>query len=231
MVDPWKMVTEGSSCDCSKVLLTLLGVTMNYNGQFKKATIKQQTQATRAMYAIINKAKKLCLPIDIQIQLFDAMVKPILLYGSEVWGFKNIDIIEKVHLKFLKIILSLNKSTTTSMVYGELGRYPLSTCVNVRIIGFWGRLLTGNENKLSLMLYKTMLKLSINKNVHFQWLDKVKSILNDCGLSYVWESQSFPSCSWLKQSVQQSNRDQFVQNWQAQISDGNKCINYRIFKT
>ncbi len=37
-----------------------------------------------------------------QLELFDKMVKPILLYGSEIWGFGNNDIIERVHLKYIK---------------------------------------------------------------------------------------------------------------------------------
>ena len=37
------------------------------------------------------------LSVKIQLDLFDKMVKPILLYGCEVWGFSNNDIIEKVH--------------------------------------------------------------------------------------------------------------------------------------
>jgi hypothetical protein len=32
------------------------------------------------------------------------MVKPILLYGCEIWGFGNNDVLEKVHLKFCKMI-------------------------------------------------------------------------------------------------------------------------------
>jgi hypothetical protein len=64
--------------------------------------------------------------LDIQLELFDALVKPILLYGSEVWGFQNMVNIERVHLKFMKRILAVNKSTTSSMVYGELGRMSLA---------------------------------------------------------------------------------------------------------
>jgi hypothetical protein len=210
---------------------TYLGVVFNYNGRFNKAIAKQQTQATRAMYAVLNKSKKLCLPVDIQIQLFDAMVKLILLYGSEVWGFQNLEIIEKVHLKFMKIILSLNKSTSSCMVYGELGRYPLKYSINTRMISYWGRLLTGKENKLSVVLYKTMLKQSSNNVESYQWLDKVKSILNECGLSYVWENQTFSSLSWLKHSVQQISQDQYKQNWHSDVTEGRKCLNYRIFKT
>jgi hypothetical protein len=42
-----------------------------------------------------------------------------------VWGFSNNDILEKIHLKFCKILLNLKTSTPSYMVYGELGRYPI----------------------------------------------------------------------------------------------------------
>jgi hypothetical protein len=57
------------------------------------------------------------------------IVKPILLYGGEIWGFGNIDIIERVHLKFCKLILNLKKSTPNFMIYGELG--DLHFCWNL----------------------------------------------------------------------------------------------------
>jgi hypothetical protein len=38
--------------------------------------------------------------------LFDSLVEPIILYGSEVWGFENIQIMEKINLKFCKRILN-----------------------------------------------------------------------------------------------------------------------------
>jgi hypothetical protein len=39
------------------------------------------------------------------------MVKPILLYGSEIWGFsKNIQGLEKVQLRFCKLLLKLKTS-------------------------------------------------------------------------------------------------------------------------
>jgi hypothetical protein len=53
------------------------------------------------------------------------MVKPILLYGCEIWGFGNNDVLEKVHLKFCKMILNLKTSTPNYMIYGDLGRYPV----------------------------------------------------------------------------------------------------------
>ena len=61
------------------------------------------------------------------------MVKPILLYDCEIWGFRNNDVLEKVHLKFCKTILNLKTSTPNYMIYGELGRYPVEIDIKIRI--------------------------------------------------------------------------------------------------
>jgi hypothetical protein len=42
-----------------------------------------------------------------------------LTYGSEIWGYENIDILEKVHVKICKLLLNLKTSTPTFMLYGE----------------------------------------------------------------------------------------------------------------
>ena len=55
------------------------------------------------MYALFHKTKKLCLPIDIQLKLFDSLIEPILLYGSDVWGFEDNSNIERVHLFYLAL--------------------------------------------------------------------------------------------------------------------------------
>jgi hypothetical protein len=44
-------------------------------------------------------------------------------YGCEIWGFGKNDIIERVHLKFCKLLLRLKVSTPNFMVYGELSRF------------------------------------------------------------------------------------------------------------
>ena len=68
-------------------------------------------QAEKAMYGLIRKSRLLMLPIDLQIELFEKMVQPILLYDSEVWGFGNLDVLERVVLKYLKSILNMKTST------------------------------------------------------------------------------------------------------------------------
>ena len=75
-------------------------------------------------------------PIDTQIELFNKLVKPILLYGCEVWGFGNLEIIKRVQLKFLKYILNLKTSTPNYIVYGETGCYPIHVDIHTRMISY-----------------------------------------------------------------------------------------------
>ena len=102
---------------------------------------------------MITKARRLELPVDVIIDIFDLTVLPVLLYGCEVWGCSNFSDIEVFYRSFLKIILKLGKSTPNCMVYGETGCTPLLGEVICRMVGFWGRLVQGQRSKLSFMLY------------------------------------------------------------------------------
>ena len=94
-----------------------------------------------------------------QIDLFDKTVSPILLYGSEVWGYENIEILERLRLKFCKYILNVKTSTPTNMVMGELGIFPQETMICVRIVKFWCNLLNDVKNKYSSLMYKILFNL------------------------------------------------------------------------
>ena len=99
----------------------------NYNGNFGKARAKLVNQARRSLFSTYKRIRNQPIPIDLQLKLFDSIVEPILLYGSEVWGFENTIDIEWIHLQFCINILHLRESTPNYMVYGELGRFPPSS--------------------------------------------------------------------------------------------------------
>ena len=136
-----------------------LGTTVTYNGKYKKAIDKQVTQARRALFGLKLKIEKFDLPFDIMLDLFDKMILPILLYGSEIWGYEGIQQIEVFYRKFLKEVLRLNKQTTNCMVYGEAGRKPLSIIVKIRMVCFWHKTMTGVESKLSYKITHLLRKL------------------------------------------------------------------------
>ena len=76
------------------------------------------------------------LPIDSQLQTFESMICPILLYESEVYQFENCSMMESISLQYNKIILHFKKSTSNNTLCGELGCPPSDILIKVRMIGF-----------------------------------------------------------------------------------------------
>ena len=81
--------------------------------------------------------------------VFDSMITPILLYGTEVWGCENIDIIDQFYLNFCKSLLDVKQTTPSVMIYGELGAMPLYLKIKSRVLSFWYR----SNDKICYKLY------------------------------------------------------------------------------
>ena len=167
-----------------------LGVTINYDNKFAKAIRKQLDQGRRAQFALLVKARKLDLPIDVQCILFDKTVIPVLLYGSEVWGFSSINMLESFNRKYLKKILKLRPSTPNCMIYGEVGKLPLQVTVDKNMINYWLRLLNKDQHTLAYIMYTIIFTLFTRNEYKAKWLCRIKCILDSCGLSYMWDNQT-----------------------------------------
>ena len=63
-----------------------LGIKFNYNRSFNKAVSKQVLQGKTACFALLDKIDKLCLPVDISLELLDQLVLPFLLYMDVKYG-------------------------------------------------------------------------------------------------------------------------------------------------
>ena len=209
---------------------TYLGVVFNYKNNFKKAQNKQVSQAKKAMYSLMIKSKKLRLPIDIQLDLFNRLVVPILLYGSEVWGYENLTQIEGLHNQYCKQLLRLRKNTMNHMALGELGRLELSRLVKERMINYWYRSITGKEIKLSTIVCN-ILKLLNDQDIYSSpWIKFIHTTLNELGMSNIWDDYGQLNKLWLKSAIKLRLNDTYFQKWQNKINDSTVCLNYRIIK-
>ena len=77
---------------------------MNYNAKLKTAINAISNQAIRAMFGLQKIYKFELMDIASKLQLFDSVIVPILLYGCEIWGFNNINDIEKIQIRFYKTV-------------------------------------------------------------------------------------------------------------------------------
>ena len=207
-----------------------MGLLLTKTGNLKRASKTLADKETKAMYEILKRGKFHNLSISCQLDLFDKVVKLILRYGCELWGLSNCDIIERVHLKYCKLLLNLKSSTPNCMMYGELGRYPLYIDIKQRMVSYWTKLITGKESTICSVVYRLMYHLCNIQNAMFSWLCIAKAILNKCGFSHIWDTKIFISEVWLKFNIKMKLHDQFQQTWRETLQNCSKTLNYRIFK-
>ena len=131
---------------------------------------------------------------------------PILTYGSEIFGFENLDLLEKIHTDFLKKITKCRRSTPSYILYAELGRFPIEIIIKSRIIGYWNRIILGKHTKISYILYQA---LKTPENVTSKWILNVKRILCDIGRHDLWLHQAEIGSYSAKYLVKQTLKDHF----------------------
>ena len=74
--------------------------------------------------------------------LFDALVRPILEFGCEVWGPRCYAItsvageVEQLHMLFLRMCLGIKTSVARDIVYEELQRQPMAAAWVARAVGY-----------------------------------------------------------------------------------------------
>ena len=209
-----------------------LGIYFSQSGAFATAKKHIVEQANKAVFSLIKNIKRLSLPYDIQIDLFDKTIKPILLYGCEIWGVGNNTMIERVQLNYYKRIFGLKKSTPSYMLYGELGIMPVEIEIHTRIISFWSKIIENNPmHKLSTMMYGIIFTISNQSRITCKWIEYTKQLLYSLGFSDIWDDQDFPSKLWLVKAAKLKLKDLFLQKWRGDIDITSNNNFYKCFKS
>ena len=206
-----------------------LGAKFNFNAKFNKLKARNITQSNRALFSLSAKIKKLNLPIDIQIELYDQLILPIMLYGCEVWGHETCAALESARLKFYKHMLRVNKSTTSAKVLGEVGKMKIENIISVRMLNFWIELRNDDNHKLSFTLYNLLKRLHDAGIYQSPWLTKIKETLGKIGMAFLWDQNSIDT-NWFKSSIKQRIQDINNQDWERETNELTSCTGYRIFK-
>lgn len=207
---------------------TYLGIVFTQGGSFNEA---QHTLAGQAQKAIFKLNKYLykftSITVKHRLELFDKLVLPILNYCAEVWGFIPALNIERVHTQFLKKVLNVKISTQNDFVYGEVGRKNLIVNRHFKIIKYWLKVISSNDNKYIKYIYKMMLsdiELFPSKT---NWAKLVKNLLASLGFNEAWLQQGVGSTDQFLLELKQRLKDNFIQNWNTRLETSSRAIFYR----
>lgn len=120
-----------------------LGLELSSNCSFKSAEKVMAEKAKKALFKLKSLLYNTNINPKTALKLFDQLIKPIALYGSEIWGPDTIRCkltnesepkfirsfesfaCEKLNLSFARFVLGVHKKAQNTAVLGELGRYPL----------------------------------------------------------------------------------------------------------
>ena len=165
-----------------------------------------------------------------QLEIFDTMIKPILTYGSEVWGLYNLNSIETFYLSFLKSILFVKKSTPNCYIYGDFGVYPLEIEIKMGVVKYWLKIIrpkTSHDNYVR-KIYLQLLFLNITNPNQITWVSQVKDMFNSMGLGFIWNRQKVSNETQFLKIFRQRLEDMYKQEWHAQVS---RTTDGRIYKS
>lgn len=175
---------------------------------FMKTYTFLSDQARRATFSMSCKIKNIGqLPPDIMLNLFDALVKPILTYGSDVWGFKTEiwGVIDKVFLQYSRRLLHVKATTSNVITSGECGRLPPSTTCQISALRYINRLYHMPNDKLAKKVYNYLIALS---NQGFTtWATHILNLADDLGLDIGEDENKFAN------ECKRAIRNKFILTW------------------
>ena len=186
--------------------------------------------ATRATFAVKLRLQPLKqTPPPIALKLFDSLVLPILEYGAEIWlPSTSHDILEGLHLRFLKTTLGVRPQTPTAAVYGDLGRFPLNIRLNLCCIKYWLKLCNKDNTSIVKKVYNMLLTLHNMGLTKHNWVSGIFKILKQCNLLRLSDQNSFTR-SEIKNALEIAKnhlKSEYVQCWLIEMQNKSKLRTY-----
>ena len=167
-------------------------------------------------------------------KLFDAQIKLMLLYASEIWGTSRLSITESSHLFACKRLLGLSdKSPNHKRVYGETARYPLYTDSTISSLRYWlklRRMPIIRILKQVLIMLQNSLDLG-GKGKRKNWAGNIKECFESQGFQDVWTQGRVNNEVAFLYSIGQKMVERFKLEWSTKISDSDRFSTYRIFRS
>ena len=180
-------------------------------------------QARKAIFSLKRKTKAIrSLPPTIMFYMFDVLIRPILTYGSDIWGLNKsvTNILDKVFLNYNRRTLHVKATTCNAIVHGECGKFPPSVYCHGNVLSYYHRLLTMPEGKVVKSVFDMLCNL--NKQGFQTWTTRVCELVRlydiDINKTADLKSDQFKSmCSGII-------KQDFIDKWSSEISGGMSTI-------
>ena len=181
-------------------------------------------QAQRAIFDIRQRLRNISpAPPTVMMKLNEMLIKPISVYGSDVWGYnkKGLAQIDKVMLHYCRCALNVKASTSNVITVGECGILPPSVYSQISALCFLNRLHHMSENTVVKQVYNELCKLNL---LGFDtWIAIVSDLTQHFCLDINKTKTEF------KNVCKQTVINNFISTWDADIRDLDKNPIFRFY--
>ena len=213
----------------SKCLGFILNSVQSLNGDiFRENPNYLKDKAQKSVFSFLNRVKRIgnASPKCI-FNLYECLTQPILLYGSDIWGFSksNISSIDLLLNWFLRIVLGVKQGTSIPMLLGESGIFPPSVYCHINVIMYYIRL---NKLPQGSVLKSIFLDVQMQNSlcISNNWCSNVISLALQYGLDIDNLSYNNETKKYVKNIV----KDKFVTDWHHALNFRPGLRLYRLFK-
>ena len=218
-----------------------LGILFTPSGTFTHAITRLTEQALKALFKL--KQLDLANNIPVALNLFDILIMPILRYCSEIWSpyfIKDINSenllsladklpMEKIHTKFCKFLLGVNRKATNIAVRAELGRRPVLIDLMVHGAKYWLHLTGFDKERL---VYKAYLDLYTTCGRIANWTCHIKKIWENYNMPEIWLNQGTKYKHKITRILRRNIISNYDKQWRELINkEDSKLRTYKLFKT
>lgn len=213
-----------------------LGLIFSASGTFSYAKEDLYQRALKGLFKLKKSFAEATPNIKSCLHIFDHTIKPILLYGSEIWGAiplsknkKNSNALESVfekfscellNIKFCKYTLKVHKKASNHAVLGELGRYPLYLDIIIIMLKYFNRLMTLHHD--SLLYQGFLVSKELFNSGNDSWYSNLYHILKELNI----DIENFNI-----NSIKPKLKLRFKEYWKSKIESNKKLDTYIKFKS
>jgi len=147
------------------------------------------------------------------LHMFESLIKPIVAYGSEVWGHNNSarSEIDKLFLRFTKQTLRVKSTTSNIVIFGECGIMPPSIQCITSTLCYMNRLHNMPDHLIVKQAYNELRRL--HDNGFDTWIKDV------CELERMYNLDTSMNVREFKNICKRVLKESFISKWHENLTD------------
>jgi hypothetical protein len=180
------------------------------------------------------------LGVEDGVRAWQALVRPVLEYGTVVWGDVIWEQAEKVQREMGKMILRCSPMMANEVVLGELGWWTLKGRRDFLTLNYWGKIVGGmSPSRLVYHVYHTSRSRydtnHNNNNNHStnRWCYNIHTLLKEIGMEETWNNNILTQSEakqW-RSTVKEKIKEREQAQWRERMQHKPKLRTYRQLKT